>query len=90
MGIGFVTFRQNHRGRGFSLLAFYSSLSTLRMFESIKAVRGCLIGPKTWDRIVRNFFRNFLLSVTVHIAWGMKSYNYMINHALIEIGPGMA
>ena len=60
------------------------------MFESIKAVRGRLIGPKTWDRIVRNFFKIFLLSVTVQTAWGVKWYNYMINHALIEIGPRMA
>ena len=60
------------------------------MFESIKAVRGRLIGPKTWDRIVRIFFRNFLLYVTVQTAWGVKWYNYMINHSLIEIEPGMA
>ena len=60
------------------------------MFESIKAVRGRLIGPKTWDRIVKKNFRNFLLSVTVQTAWAVKWNNYMINHALIENGPGMA
>ena len=34
---------------------FIHSLSTLRMFESSEAVRGCLIGPKPWDRIDMNF-----------------------------------
>ena len=32
-------------------LGFISSLSTLRMFESIEAVRGRLIGPKPWNGI---------------------------------------
>ena len=30
-------------------LRFIPVLSTLQMFESKKAVRGRLIGPKTWD-----------------------------------------
>ena len=59
MGTGFREFIQTPRGRGFSLLAFYSRfipvLSTLQMFESNEAVRGRLIGPKPWDRIDRNF-----------------------------------
>ena len=46
-------------------LGFIPSLSTLSMFELNEAVRGRLFGPKTWDRIVGNFFRNCLLSVTV-------------------------
>ena len=32
-------------------LGFIPSLSTLRMFELNEAVRGRLIGPKTWIRI---------------------------------------
>ena len=32
-------------------LGFIPSLSTLSMFELNEAVRGRLIGPKTWDRI---------------------------------------
>ena len=51
-------------------LGFIHSLSTLSMFELNEAVRGCLIGPKTWDRIVGNFFRNFLQSVTVGVVMG--------------------
>ena len=42
---------------GFSpYLGFIPILSVLRMFESKEAVRGRLIGPKTWDRIIGNFF----------------------------------
>ena len=36
-------------------LSFIPTLSTLQMFESNEAVRGRLIGPKSWDRIDRNF-----------------------------------
>ena len=37
---------------GFSpYLSFYSHLNVLLMFRLNEAVRGCLIGPKTWDRI---------------------------------------
>ena len=35
-------------------LGFILYLSTLLMFELIEAVRGRLIGPKTWDRIIGN------------------------------------
>ena len=40
-------------------LGFIPSLSILSMFELNEAVRGCLIGPKTWDRIVGIFLRFF-------------------------------
>ena len=37
---------------GFSpYLGFIPIFSTFRMFESIKVIRGGLIGPKPWDRI---------------------------------------
>ena len=36
-------------------LGFILYLSTLLMFELNEVVRGCLIGPKTWDRIVGIF-----------------------------------
>ena len=45
---------------GFSpYLSFYSHLNVLLMFRLNEAVRVSLIGPKTWDRIIGNFFRNF-------------------------------
>ena len=37
-------------------LRFIPVLSTLQMFESKDVVMGRLIGPKTWDRIIGNFF----------------------------------
>ena len=33
------------------------------MFELIEAVSDRLIGPKSWDRIVGNFFRGFVQSM---------------------------
>ena len=43
---------------GFSpYLSFYSHLNILLMFRLNEAVRGRLIGPKTWDRSYRNFER---------------------------------
>ena len=45
---------------GFSpYLGFIPVFSTLLMFWLNEAVMGRLIGPKTWDRIIGNFFRNF-------------------------------
>ena len=41
---------------GFSpYLSFIPILSVLSMFKSNEAVRGRLIGPKSWDRIDTNF-----------------------------------
>ena len=37
-----------------SYLGFILYLSVFMMFELIEAVRGRLIGPKTWDRIIGN------------------------------------
>ena len=41
---------------GFSpYLGFIPIFSVFRMFESIEAIRGRLIGPKPWDRINTKF-----------------------------------
>ena len=50
MGTGFREFPQTPRGRGFSLLGFYSSLSTMLMFRLVEALNGRLIGFKPWNR----------------------------------------
>ena len=67
-------------------MRFIPVLSTLQMFESKEAVRGRLISPKTWDRIIGNFFlamvqpvtvgRGFLgkLSVNLWIKWCFGMY----------------
>ena len=40
-------------------LGFTLYLSVFQCFGLFEGVRGRLIGPKTWDRIVGIFFRNF-------------------------------
>ena len=67
MGTRFREFPQTPRGRGFSLLGFILCLRTMLMFELVEAVRGRLIGPKSWDRIVINFGAIF----TVHGLCGL-------------------
>ena len=50
---------------GFSpYFVFIPSLSAFRCFGWFEAVRGRLIGPKTWDRIVEIFLRFSLVAVT--------------------------
>ena len=51
-------------------LGFILYLSTLLMFELNEAVRGRLIGSKSWNRNVRNFFYPFVWSVAVHDCLG--------------------
>ena len=47
-------------------LGFILYLSTLLMFELNEAVRGYLIGPKSWDRIVIIFETQMVQPVIVH------------------------
>ena len=47
-------------------LGFILHLSTLLMFELNEAVRGRLIGPKSWDRIVIIFETQMVQPVTIH------------------------
>ena len=49
MGTGFEEFQQTLRGRGFSLLGFILCLRAMLMFELNEAVRGRLIGSKSWN-----------------------------------------
>ena len=55
-GFGWVpdlrSFEKIHEVGVSPYLGFIPYLSTLLMFELNEAVRGCLIGPKSWDRIV--------------------------------------
>ena len=54
---GFVEFSQTPKGRISPYLDFIPILSVLSMFRLFEAVRGHLIGPKTWDRIDKIFRR---------------------------------
>ena len=53
MGTRFREFPQIPRGRGFSLLGFIPSFKHFVNVELNEAVRGCLIGSKSWNRGVR-------------------------------------
>ena len=52
----------------------------------IEAVRGRLIGPKTWDRIVGIFGAILDSPRTVWAAWVVI---YALNHVLVCMRPGM-
>ena len=89
MGTRFEEFPQTLRGRGFSLLGFILCLRAMLMFELNKAVRGRLIGPKSWDRIVINFGAIFI----VHglCAWTVGAVCdmiYALNHVVMCMRPG--
>ena len=60
------------------------------MFELIEAVRGRLIGPKTWDRIVVNFEAQIVQSVTEHGWLGCWIVHLCVNacFGLYEAGIG--
>ena len=55
VGTRFRELPQTPRGRVSPYLSFIPSLGTLSMFKLNEAVRGRLIGPKSWDRIVIKF-----------------------------------
>ena len=72
-------------------LGFTLYLSVFQYFGWIEALNGRLIGPKTWDRIVVNFFRgSFLHSPWVGAVWVNCVLIYVLNCALVCIGPVMA
>ena len=75
-------------------LSFTLILSVFRCFGWFEAVRGRLIGPKTWDRIVGIFLGFSVLPVTAQKFRGLfgcfNSKIFALNHGLIWIGPGMA
>ena len=53
MGTGFREFPQTPRGRGFSLLRFYTLFKCFIMFRLVEALNGRLIGSKPWNRNAR-------------------------------------
>ena len=69
---------------GFSpYLGFTPILNVLLMFRLNEAVRGRWIGPKTWDRIIGNFFRNFGEAVSVQSHVGAVWVDYVLIYVLI-------
>ena len=61
------------------------------MFRLFEAVRGRLIGPKTWDRIDKIFGRKNGAARGCSMAdFVVKSCICVLMGVLIEFGPGMA
>ena len=80
---------------GFSpYLSFYSHSNVLLMCRLNEAVRGRLIGPKSWDRIDRIFERKMEQPVAAPRPFrgclGVVCLTCALNGCLICIGAGMA
>ena len=80
---------------GFSPYLGFTPISNVSlMFRMNEAMRGRLIGPKTWDRIVRNSLGFFSPSVTaprlLGAVWVWLVLICVLNGCLVCIGPGMA
>ena len=64
MDPGFASFEKLQEVGVSPYLCFIPIFKCFSMFRLFEAVRGCLIGPKTWDRIVGIFLRFSLVAVT--------------------------
>ena len=64
MDPGFASFDKLQEVGVSPYLSFTLILSVFRCFGWFETVRGRLIGPKTWDRIVGIFLRFSLVAVT--------------------------
>ena len=61
-------------------LGFTFCLRSMLMFRLVEALNGSLIGPKTWDRIVRKFFSHWIvhgLGVDVRGCLGVLFHKFM-------------
>ena len=91
---GFAEFHQTPRGRISPYLNFIPILSVLSMFRLFEAVRGRLIGPKTWDRIDKIFGRKMEQPVAAPLLIWVHNDEFVLICALVVClvynGPGMA
>ena len=70
MDSGFVSFDKLQEVRFSPYLSFIPILNVLLMFRLNEAVRGRLIGPKTWDRIDKIFERKMEQPMTApRLSW---------------------
>ena len=91
MGTRFREFSQNRRGRGLFLLGFILCLRSMLMFELNEAVRGRLIGPKSWDRIVIIFGAIFTVhGLCARTVGDVCDMIYALNHVVMCMRPGSA
>ena len=94
MDPGFASFDKLQEVRFSPYLSFIPILRVFRCFGWFEAVRGRLIGPKTWDRIVGIFLSFSLVAVYVQSHVGAVWVDYVLIYvlicALVCIGPEMA
>ena len=91
MGTRFREFPQTPRGRVFSLLGFSLFLRTMLMLELVEAVRGRLIGPKHWDRIVIIFGAIYTFhGQCTWTVWAVCVMIYVLNHVVMCVRPRSA
>ena len=69
-------------------LGFILCLRAMLMFELNEAVRGRLIGPKSWDRIVIIFGAIFIVhGLCVWTVWAVCVMIYALNHVVMCMRP---
>ena len=69
-------------------LGFILCLRAMLMFELNEAVRGRLIGPKFWDRIVIIFGAIFIVhGLCVWTVWAVCVMIYALNHVVMCMRP---
>ena len=69
-------------------LGFILCLRAMLMFELNEAVRGRLIGPKSWDRIVIIFRAIFTVhGLCVWTVWAVCVMIYSLNHVMMCMRP---
>ena len=94
MDSDFSEFIQTPRGKISPYLDFIPILSVLSMFRLFEAVRGRLIGPKTWDRIDKIFGRKMEQPVAAPRLIWVHNDGFVLICALVVClvynGPGMA
>ena len=72
-------------------LGFILCLRVMLMFELNEAVRGCLIGPKSWDRIIIIFGAIFTIhGLCAWTVWVVCVMIYALNHVVMCMRPGSA
>ena len=72
-------------------LGFILCLRAMLMFELNEAVRGCLIGPKSWDRIVIIFGAIFIVNgLCAWTVWAICVMIYALNHVVMCMRPESA
>ena len=90
MGTRFVSFEKLREVGVSPYLSFIPILGVLRMFELNEAVRGCLIGSKSWNRGVRFWKPTWTVRDCPRADLGGSMLHLVINHGLVWKRPGMA